>query len=147
MSNYDFDLLMKKDSQHNRGRVYNVVSPCMEVVHHVRQVAHCMVVAPVFAVASADFYRPFLHHDWWDRRCLHLWFVEPFRNVFFRHTVAFWHCGADVQVQCCFSSTETLRTIRDGEPRTATSTSTQVLSSDQPCSSRALLYVHTDHNY
>ena len=32
-------------------------------------------------------------------------------------------------VQCCFTSTETVRTIRDGEPRTATSTSTQLLSS------------------
>ena len=29
-----------------------------------------------------------------------------------------------VQVQCCFSSTETIRTIRDGEPRTAPSTFT-----------------------
>ena len=34
-----------------------------------------------------------------------------------------------VQVQCCFTSTETIRTIRDGEPMTATSTSTQLLSS------------------
>ena len=34
---------------------------------------------------------------------------------------------AIVQVQCCF--TETIRTIRDGEPRTATSTFTQLLSS------------------
>ena len=32
-------------------------------------------------------------------------------------------------VQCCFTSTETIRTIRDGEPRTATSTFTQLLSS------------------
>ena len=31
-------------------------------------------------------------------------------------------------VQCCFTPTETLRTIRDGVPRTATSTFTQVLS-------------------
>ena len=35
-----------------------------------------------------------------------------------------------VQVQCCFTSLETIRTIRDGEPRTATSTFTQLLSSD-----------------
>ena len=28
-----------------------------------------------------------------------------------------------VQVQCCFTSTETVRTITDGEPRTSTSTS------------------------
>ena len=32
-------------------------------------------------------------------------------------------------VQCCFTSTETVRTVRDGEPRTATSTFTQLLSS------------------
>ena len=32
-------------------------------------------------------------------------------------------------VQCCFTSTETIRTIRDGEPRTVTSTFTQFLSS------------------
>ena len=30
-------------------------------------------------------------------------------------------------VQCCFTSTETVRTIRDGEPGTATSTTTQLL--------------------
>ena len=30
-----------------------------------------------------------------------------------------------VQVQCCFASTETIRTIKDGEPRTATSTFTR----------------------
>ena len=34
------------------------------------------------------------------------------------------------QVQCCFTSTETVRTIRDGEPSTATSTFTQLLSSE-----------------
>ena len=33
-------------------------------------------------------------------------------------------------VQCCFTSTETVRTIRDGEPRTATSIFTQLLSSE-----------------
>ena len=32
-------------------------------------------------------------------------------------------------VQCCFTSTETARLIRDGEPRTATSTFTQLLKS------------------
>ena len=37
-----------------------------------------------------------------------------------------------VHVQCCFMSTrETIRTIRDREPRTATSTFTQLLSSVQ----------------
>ena len=35
-----------------------------------------------------------------------------------------------LQVQSCFTSTETLRIIRDGEPRTATSTFTQLLSSE-----------------
>ena len=34
-------------------------------------------------------------------------------------------------VQCCFKSTETTRTVRDGEPRTATSTFTQLQSSIQ----------------
>ena len=28
--------------------------------------------------------------------------------------------SADIQVQCCFMSTETIQTIRDGVPRTAT---------------------------
>ena len=31
--------------------------------------------------------------------------------------------------QCCFTSTETTRTVRDGEPRTATSSFIQLLSS------------------
>ena len=35
-----------------------------------------------------------------------------------------------VRVQCCFTSTETLRTIVDGEPRTATSTFSQLLRSE-----------------
>ena len=33
-------------------------------------------------------------------------------------------------VQCCFKSTETVRIIRDGEPRAATSTFTQLLNSE-----------------
>ena len=33
--------------------------------------------------------------------------------------------------KCCFTSTETTRLIRDGEPRTTTSTFTQLLSSDR----------------
>ena len=36
------------------------------------------------------------------------------------------------QFQYCFTSTETVRTIWDGEPRTATSTFTRLLSSDTP---------------
>ena len=53
-------------------------------------------------------------------------------------------CG--VQVQCCFTSTETVRTIRDGKPWTSTSTFTQHLSSEERmrCSSSVLLYVHRD---
>ena len=35
-----------------------------------------------------------------------------------------------VQVQCCFTSTEAIKTIREGEPRTATSTFTKLLSSE-----------------
>ena len=35
------------------------------------------------------------------------------------------------QVQCCLTSTETIRTIRDGEHRTTTSTFTHLLSSAQ----------------
>ena len=38
-----------------------------------------------------------------------------------------------VQVQHCFTSIETIRTVRDGEPWMATSTFTQLLSSDQLC--------------
>ena len=34
-------------------------------------------------------------------------------------------------VECCFTSTEIIRLIRDGEPRTAISTVTQLLSSDR----------------
>ena len=41
-------------------------------------------------------------------------------------------------------STETIRTVRDGEPRTATSTFRQLLNTE--CSSSlVLLYVHRDH--
>ena len=35
-----------------------------------------------------------------------------------------------VRVLCCFTATETVRTIRDEKPRTATSTFTQLLSSE-----------------
>ena len=34
------------------------------------------------------------------------------------------------QIQCCFTFTETIGTSKDGEPRTATSTFTQLLLSD-----------------
>ena len=36
--------------------------------------------------------------------------------------------GLELRVQCCFTSTETVWTVRDGEPRTATSTLIQLLS-------------------
>ena len=39
------------------------------------------------------------------------------------------HCPPATRVHCCFTSTDTIGTIRDGEPRTATSTFTQFLSS------------------
>ena len=42
--------------------------------------------------------------------------------------------------QCCFTSTETIRTARDREPRTATSTFTQLLSSENYEGSYGRLY-------
>ena len=54
------------------------------------------------------------------------------------------------RVQCCFTSTETERTIRDGEPRTSTCTFTQLPSSEVMYSSSisVLLSVHGDRkNY
>ena len=39
------------------------------------------------------------------------------------------HSQRPGQVQCCFTSTETIRTIRDGQPRTSTSSFTQLLNS------------------
>ena len=53
-----------------------------------------------------------------------LWLTESDRRPFsteFRSSSA-------VQDQCCFTSTETVKTIRDGEPRTATSAFSQLLS-------------------
>ena len=47
---------------------------------------------------------------------------------------------------CCCTSTETIRLIRDGEPRTATSTFTQLLSSDTTTEIvSVLLYIHRNH--
>ena len=43
-------------------------------------------------------------------------------------TEVFVHVHCAVHVQCCFTCTETIRTIRDGEARTATSSFTQLLS-------------------
>ena len=47
-------------------------------------------------------------------------------------------------VQRCVTSTETVGTIRDGEPRTATSTFTQLHSSEVLRSNSVLLYVCRD---
>ena len=45
--------------------------------------------------------------------------------------------------ECCITPTETVRIIRDGEPRTATSTFTQLLNSKRKASSPfVVLYVH-----
>ena len=49
-----------------------------------------------------------------------------------------------LQMQYCFTSTETMETIRDGEPRTATSTFTQLLSSVET-SNAILFYLHRNH--
>ena len=62
--------------------------------------------------------------------------------VLFRQVVQML-CSNYVQVQCCFTSTGTGRTIRDREPRTSISTFTQLMSSEQLCS--MLLYVHRGH--
>ena len=51
---------------------------------------------------------------------------------------------AFVRVQCCgLKSTETIRTIRDGVPRTSTSTLTQLLSSDQSWVQRCCTFTET----
>ena len=50
-------------------------------------------------------------------------------------------------VQCRFTSTETVRTVRDGEPRTSTSTFTQLLTSMGYDILSMLLCVHRDYNY
>ena len=47
-----------------------------------------------------------------------------------------------ISTECCFTSTGTMRLLRAGEPRTGTSTFTQLLSSV----TSVLLYVHRDHN-
>ena len=50
-------------------------------------------------------------------------------------------------LQCCFTSTETTLTVRDdGEPRTATSTSTQLLSSEDYASVIQVMNGETYHN-
>ena len=56
------------------------------------------------------------------------------------------HQSPAIQAQCCFTSTETIRTIRDGVPRMATSTFTQLLSSG-PSNVEVLLYVHRNRRF
>ena len=68
---------------------------------------------------------------------------EPRRSHLQFHTVQLLNSKQKVQFSAAFSSTEALRTIRDGEPRTATSTFTQLLSSKQQFS--AAFFVHRDH--
>ena len=53
-------------------------------------------------------------------------------------------CCVTILLQCCFTSTETVRTITNEERRTTTSTFTQVLSSDGEAIRSMLLYVHRD---
>ena len=55
---------------------------------------------------------------------------------------------SSVLLQCCFASTETVRTIMDGESRTATSTFTQLLSSVLLCVVvEVLLDVHRNRRF
>ena len=54
-------------------------------------------------------------------------------------------------VQCCFTSTETVRLIRSGNPRTATSIFTQLLNSDplphlHPSLIRLMVSVSVEHH-
>ena len=56
------------------------------------------------------------------------------------------HVRACVHVRCCFTSTETERTTRDGEPRTSTSTFTQLLSSVFQCCFTSTETVQTINN-
>ena len=58
------------------------------------------------------------------------WFFLHTPWQFFRLSVSYLSILL-ARVQCCFTSTQTVRTIGDREPRTATSTFTQLLSSGQ----------------
>ena len=49
------------------------------------------------------------------------------------------------KISVVLRSAETIRTVKDGEPRTSTSIFTQLLSSVTDCSSSVLLYVLRDH--
>ena len=54
-----------------------------------------------------------------------------------------WHRNAQALLQCCFLSTETIQTIRDGVPRMSASPFTQPLSSD---AKRTKLFTLTHHD-
>ena len=75
---------------------------------------------------SANCFSPPHHHIAFRTR------PEPFRvcSVRVSQSVACTTHGLLLLVQCRFTSVETIRTIRDREHRTATSTFTQLLSSD-----------------
>ena len=51
-----------------------------------------------------------------------------YRNIVL--LIRFSSCMSTKSVQCCLTSTETIRTVRDGKTRNVTSTFTQLLSSD-----------------
>ena len=59
-----------------------------------------------------------------------LWFVLLMQQIYSREPESVQQYFIQVQVQSCLKSTGTLRTFRDGELRPATSTFTQLLSSD-----------------
>ena len=48
-------------------------------------------------------------------------------------TSSFTQLQSSVVLQCCFTSTETIRTVKDREPRMAASTFTQLLRSIVQC--------------
>ena len=56
--------------------------------------------------------------------------LSPFstQDFFPIHLFHFFYLFFCVRVQCCFTSTETVRTVRDGEPRTPTLIFTQLLT-------------------
>ena len=51
----------------------------------------------------------------------------------------------NISVQCCFTATETTGLNRVGEPRTDTSTFTQLLSFEEVLQVNMLLNVHRNH--
>ena len=74
--------------------------------------------------------------------CWESWRTHSLRPCWFSHRCKpdrKWNSLVKVQVKCRFTSTETIRTIRDGEPRTPPWHS--------HCSCSVLLYVHRDHKH